>query len=157
MLALGGGMSLWAAGVSLAQLPYVYKALYGGRGFGGGFEQEFMTSLSVALPIVVIIGVGLLATALSSYAANRGDEDLRTDAQGKGVGYVVLMLVAVAVQAWMLPKATSIGNFAMLSLLAAGASLWGTVIMAKLLGRGAEALDAAPHLPPASLVSDQSP
>jgi len=151
ILTLGGGASLWAAGVSLTQLPMIYKAFYGGGDFSGREMREMTEILAIALPVVVIVGVGLLATALSGFGARRGDEELRTDAQGKGIGYVVLMLVAIAIQNWMLPKSRSIGNFAMLSLLAAGASVWGTVMIAKLLGRGAEALESDPGLPPASL------
>ena len=52
----------------------------------------------------------------------------------------------------MVPKATSIGSFVALALLAAGASLSATVMMARLLARGAEAIEAAPGLPPASVV-----
>ncbi len=151
-LTLGGGASLWAAGVSLAQLPIIYKAFYGGE-YGRGDLREMTEVLSIALPVIVIVGVGLLATALSGFGARRNNEELRTDAQGKGIGYVVLMLVAIAIQSWMLPKSRSVGNFAMLSLLAAGASLWGTVMMAKLLGRGADSLQMEPGLPMASVVN----
>lgn len=159
VLAIGGGASLWGAGVYLAQTPWTYRALYGRDsdygGFGGGssFEQEWMTALAVALPLVIAIGTGMLATALSGFAARRGDEDLRTEAQGKGIGYVVLMVVAVAVSAWMLPKAQSAGSAAMLLILAAIASLWATIMMAKLLRRGADAVEHhMPGLPPASVV-----
>ncbi len=113
--------------------------------------------LSVALPVIVIVGVGILATGLSGFAARRGNDALRSEAQGKGIGYVVLMLVSMAVTAWMVPKARSVGNFAMLSLLAAGASLWGTVMMAKLLGRGADAVESEPGLPQASVVNEPAP
>lgn len=156
-LALGGGASLWAAGVSLAQVPLVYKAFYADSdGYGRSEMQDLMSVLSVALPIVVILGVGLLATALSGFAARRGNEELRAEAQGKGIGYVVLLLVAIAIQTWMVPMSRSLGNFAMLSLLSAGASLWGTIMMAKLFGRAAEILESEPGLPQASVVSDAS-
>ena len=156
-LTLGGTGSLWAAGVSLAQLPTIYKAFYGAGEYGRGDLREMAEVLSLALPVIVIVGVGLLATALSGFAARRNNEELRTDAQGKGVGYVVLMLVAIAIQTWMLPKSRSVGNFAMLSLLGAAASLWGTIMMAKLLGRGADSLEMEPGLPMASVVSADPP
>jgi len=154
MFALGGGASLWAAGVSLAQLPMVYKAFYG-DGYSSGREmREMMEVLSVALPVIVVVGVGILATGLSNFAARRNNDTLRSEAQGKGIGYVVLLLVSMALTTWMVPKARSVGNFAMLSLLAAGASLWGTVMMAKLLGRGAEAIESEASLPQASVVNE---
>lgn len=154
-LVVGGGASLWAAGVSLAQLPYLYKMLYksGEDSYSRSDAMDWAQALSTAMPIVVIIGVALLATALSGLGARRGNENLRTDAQGKGVGFVALMLVAVAIQSWMLPKASSVGNYAMLALLAAGAGLWGTVLMAKLLARGADVVEEEPGLPPASIVN----
>jgi hypothetical protein len=157
VLTLGGGASLWAAGVSLAQLPMVYNAFYGGSDYGSRDLREMAEVLAVALPVTVILGVGMLATALSGFAGRRNNEELRTDAQGKGIGYVVLMLVAIAIQSWMLPKSSSAGNFAMLSLLAAGASLWGTIMMANLFGRGAESLEMEPGLPMASVVSGDPP
>jgi hypothetical protein len=154
-LVVGGGASLWAAGVSLAQLPYLYKMLYknGEDSYSRSDSMEWAQALSLAMPIVVIIGIALLATALSGLAARRGNEDLRSDAQGKGIGFVVLMLVALAIQYWMLPKSRSIGNYALLALLAAAAGLWGTVLMAKLLARGADVVEEEPGLPQASVIN----
>jgi hypothetical protein len=154
-LVVGGAGSLWAAGVSLAQLPYLYKMLYRSSedSYSRSESMEWAQALATAMPIVVVVGVALLATAISGYAARRGKEDLRTSAQGNGIGFVALMLVAVAIQTWMLPKASSVGNYAMLALLAAGAGLWGTVLMAKLLARGADTIEEEPGLPPASIVN----
>jgi hypothetical protein len=154
-LVVGGAGSLWAAGVSLAQLPYLYKMLYKNSedSYSRSDSMEWAQALATAMPIVVIVGVALLATALSGYAARRGKEDLRTSAQGHGIGFVALMLVAVGIQTWMLPKSSSIGNYAMLALLAAGAGLWGTVLMAKLLARGADVVEEEPGLPPANIVN----
>lgn len=152
-LTVGGGASLWAAGVSFAQLPYIYKMLYSGEGIARFDDMGFTTALTLALPIVVIAGVGLFVTALSGYAARRGDEDLRGDAQAKGFGFVLLMLAAIAIQNWMLPKATSTGGFVMYALLGAIAGLWATVMVAKLFARGAEVLESEPGLPTASVVA----
>lgn len=153
-LGLGSAAALWATGVALAQLPHLYKMLYGSEYMSRNDESGMTTALTLAAPIVVILGVGLFATALSGYAARRGDEALRSDAQSKGFGFVLLMLVAIAVQNWMLPKASSTGGFLMYSLLAAVASLWATVMVAKLFGRGADMLESEPGLPTASVVSD---
>lgn len=154
MLVAGGGASLWAAGVSLAQLPYLYKMLYKpDGGYSRSESTEWAQALTTAMPIVVIIGVALLATALSGLGARRGNESLRSDAQRKGIGFVALMLVAIAIQSWMVPKAGSVSNYALLLLLAAGAGLWGTVLMAKLLARGADVVEEEPGLPPASIVN----
>lgn len=154
-LCVGGGASLWAAGVSLSQIPYLYKMLYksGGESWSRGESMAWAQALSTALPIVVIVGVALLATAISGFAARRADEDLRTSAQANGIGFVALMLVAIAVQTWMLPKSRSIGNFAMLSLMAAAAGLWATVLMAKLLTRASVVVESEPAMPTATVVN----
>ncbi len=154
-LGVGGGASLWAAGVSLAQIPYLYKMLYksSGDSWSRGESMAWAQALSTALPIVVVVGVALLATAISGYAARRADEDLRTSAQANGIGFVALMLVAIAVQTWMLPKSRSIGNFAMLSLMAAAAGLWATVLMAKLLTRASVTVESEPAMPTAMVVN----
>jgi uncharacterized membrane protein len=153
-LVVGGSASLWAAGVSLSQLPYLYKMLYRTEeSYMRSESTEWAQALATTLPIVVVVGIALLATALSGFAARRGKEDLRTSAQGSGIGFVALMLVAVAIQTWMLPKADSVSSFAMLSLMAAAAGLWGTVLMAKLLTRGADVMEEEPGLPMASVVN----
>jgi hypothetical protein len=155
-LTLGGGASLWATGVTLAQVPLIYKIFYGGRdGYLSGGEMRDMTeALSIAMPVIVIVGVGVIATAVVGYAARRGNESLRSDAQGKGLGYVVLTLAAIAIMAYMIPKARKAESGAFLMLLAAGASLWGTIMIAKLFQRAADIFDTEPGLPPATIVSD---
>ncbi len=157
ILAISGGAALWVAGVSLAQLPTMYKLFYGGDPEFGPRETESLDVFSITVPLVVIVAVGLLAAALSGYAARRGNEDLRTDAQGKGLGYVVLTLVSLGMASWMLPKASSKESAVMLLLLVAVANLWATVMMAKLFGRGADVLEAEPGLPPASVISATPP
>jgi len=151
-LTLAGGASLWATGVSFAQLPYISKAMYrGGDGYG---TRDYMTALSLATPLVVALGVGVLATAVAGFAARRGNDGLRSDAQGKGIMFVTFMLVGIALQSWMLPTARSVGSYAMLTLLAAGAALAATIAMAKLLGVAADAIEAEPGLPAAAVVSE---
>jgi hypothetical protein len=154
-LALGGAASLWASGVTLGQLPWLYKMLYQrDTGFAGGQMVDYAQALAVAMPIVVTAGVALVAVAISGLAARRANDELRADAQAKGAGYVALTLVSLAIQAWMLAKATSMGSFTMLTLLAAGAGLVATVMMAKLCGLGAAELEREPGLPTATIVSE---
>jgi hypothetical protein len=155
-IVLGGAAMLWATGVAMGQFPWLYKMLYkGGGGFGGRDAQDYAQALSVAVPLVVTTGVTLVAIAIGGFAAKRGNEDLRGHVQAKTAGFVSLTLVALAIQAWMLPKAMqggSLGTYAMLTLLAAGAGLVGTVMMAKLLGIAAGALEGEPGLPTATVV-----
>lgn len=153
-LAIGAAGSLWAAGVSLAQLPYLYRMFYrdGGGGFSRSETMEWAQALSLAVPLIVIVSVGLIAGAIVGVAQRRGDSTLGNDAQSKGLAFVALMFVAVAIQTWVLPESKSMGNFAALSLLAAGAGLAATVMVAKLFERAAVTIESEPGLPSASIV-----
>jgi hypothetical protein len=153
-LVLGGACSLWASGVMMGQLPWLYKLLYkadSSSSFGGG-GTEYAQALSIALPLVVTTGMGLIAVAIAGLAARTGNEELRAHAQAKGAGFVALSLVAMAISAWMLPKADSMSSLAMLLLLTLGAAVTAIVMMAKLLGLAADALDRDPGLPTASVI-----
>jgi hypothetical protein len=82
-----------------------------------------------------------------------GNDEMRGDARGKGIGFVVLMIVSIAIQSWLLPKSRIGSNFAVLSILAGGAGIYATVLIARLLARSADTLEDRPGLPPASLVN----
>ncbi|HEY5945854.1 MAG TPA: hypothetical protein VIV40_10200 [Kofleriaceae bacterium] len=155
--AISGGVALWAGGVMISQTSWLYKMLYergSSSAFGTETANDYAQALVVAMPIVITVGIALLAVAISGFAARRGAEDLRAHAQAKGAGFVTLTLVSVAIQAWMLPKAGSLGSFAMLSLLAAGSVLVAIVMMARLLNLAADELDREPGLPTATALSD---
>lgn len=157
-LVLGGAASLWAAGVTLGQVPWLYKMLYKHDSvFGSSELTKYAQALSVAMPVVVTVGVGLIAIAIGHLAARRGRDELVAHAQAKGAGFVTLTLVSLAIQAGMIPNAKSIGSFAMLSLLTAGCGFAATVMMAKLCGLGADELERDAGLPSATVVSGGAP
>lgn len=154
---LAGAASVWAAGVVIGQLPWVYKALYKPDSFAFGSSEltRYMEALSVAMPVVVVAGMTLTAVAISGLAAKRGNEELRGHAQSKGAGFVTLTLVNLAMAQWMIPKAMrgdSLSSFVMLSLLALGCAIAAIVMIAKLLGLGADELDREAGLPTATVV-----
>lgn len=146
--------TLWCLGVGLIQLPYTYRLLYGDHdSYGlGGNTQDYVQALTVAVPLVATAAIAVVATAIASFAARRGLDQLRAEAQGKGAGFVLLMLASIALQVWLLPKADSLGTFALMTLAAAVASLWATVLMARLCTLAADSLHAEPGLPKATLV-----
>jgi hypothetical protein len=151
---VGGSCALWAAGVMLGQLPWFYKLLYGNDRYGGDLTRDYTQALSLALPLVATAGLALLAVAISGLAARTGNETLRAEAQAKGAGFVALSLVAMAITAWMLPKASSMSSLAMLMLLALGASIVAIVMMARLLGLAALDVERQVGLPSATVISD---
>ena len=147
--------TLWCLGVALHQLPYTYRMLYGSHESDSfGFlpdAQQYVQALALAVPLVATAAIAVIATAIAGFASRRGLEQLRAEAQGKGFGFVALMLGTVAVQQWLVPKADSLGGFAFMTLLAAGAGLAATVMMARLCTRAADSVHAEPGLPTATL------
>jgi hypothetical protein len=150
-MVVASALSLWAAGVMLAQLPHVYEMLYG-RG-DHDFGENYAEALATALPIVVTAVIAVVAGAIGALAARRGDNELRTHASGKGVGCVALMLSSIGITAWLLPEAKSESGLLMIMFCAAGTGLWAMVLGARLCSLGADAIEAEPGLPSAKLVS----
>ncbi len=152
-LAIGGSAALWACGVIVTQVPHLYRMFYAaadGRASDTGLAQAFTT----AIPIAMTAAAGLVATALSGVAAQNGNTELSSEVQRKGFGFVALMIIAVAIQTWLVPRnTTSAGTFALLSVLGAAAGIWAMVMLARVFVKGADALASEPGLPPASVVS----
>ena len=152
-LVVAKAAALWCLGVTLAQLPYTYRMLYGGAdnyAYESG-PREYVEALSVVAPIVAIAAIAAVARAISDFAARRGLEQLRFEAQNKGIAFVVLMLASLGLQQWLLPRATSDGELTGMMLGAAVCSLWGTVLIARLCALAADSLQAEPGLPTATL------
>jgi hypothetical protein len=96
--------------------------------------------------------IAIVATAISGFAARRGLDQLRAEAQAKGTAFFVLVLLSIAVQSWLLPDAGSLGSFGMFTLAAAVAALVGTIQMARLCTLAADSLHTEPPLPKATVV-----
>jgi len=154
MLVLAGGASLWGAGVVLGQLPQLYHMLYKPDDVLGRGSHETVEALKLAMPLVVMLGVAILALVIGSFAALRRAEELRVQAQTRGIIFVALLLFSLGIQVWVLPKSESLGSFAFTSLLAAFAALVGTIVIAKLCMLAADELEKEPGLPAATLISD---
>jgi hypothetical protein len=106
---------------------------------------------SIAGPIVATIGLALVGSAVSTFAARRGDGELRTYAYGRTISFLVLSLVAVGLQHSM-TSATSIGSLLMMVVVAAVATIASLLVLAALLLRAADAIESEPGLPPARIV-----
>jgi len=153
-LVLAAAAAVWCLGVALSQLPHMYRMLYGDHDeYGSGHDsQDYVQALALTVPLVATGAVAAVAAAIGGFASRRGLEQLRSEAQGKGAGFVALMLGSIAVQAWLLPKADSLGSFAFLTLCAAACGLFATVLMARLCTLAADSLHATPGLPSAKVV-----
>jgi hypothetical protein len=84
--------TLWCLGVALYQLPYTYRLLYGDHdyAFSTSDLQDTLQALSIAAPLVALGAVAIIATAIAGFAARRGLDQLRAEAQGKGAAFVAL-------------------------------------------------------------------
>jgi hypothetical protein len=154
-LAIAAAGAVWCLGVALYQLPYLYRMLYGNHddySFGSHDTQGYVQALALTAPLVATGAFAVVAIAISGFAARRGLEQLRAEAQGKGAGFVGLMLASVGIQAWLLPKADGLGTFAAMTVGAALCALSSTVMMARLCALAADSLHAEPGLPPAKVV-----
>jgi hypothetical protein len=117
-----------------------------------GNTQDILQALSLAVPLVALGAIAIIATAIAGFAARRGLDQLRAEAQGKGTAFVLLMLTSVGVQSWLLPDAGSVGSFGMFTLAASVAALVATVQMARLCALAADSLHAEAPLPRATVV-----
>ncbi len=156
-LVMSASLTAWAAGVSVAQLPYLYRLHYNRPDWLD--ESDVITSLqalTVVQPMAVLGGIALVATAIAAIAARRGAEHLREQASSRGVATLLLLLGSMAIQQWLLPtlmeRESSLGLFASLSIIAVTAALFATATMAGLCGNAAAELEREGSLPTASVV-----
>lgn len=151
-LALSAAGSLWCCGVELSKLPFIYRMLYKNDRYSGYGDTDYMGAFALTEPLVAIAAVALVAIAIGKFASDRTTIALQSEAQGKGTGIVFMMLAALAIQNWMLPKAQSQGSMMMLMLLAAVAGLLAVVMIAKLCASAADEINREPGLPTASVI-----
>lgn len=151
-LALASAGSLWCAGVALAQMSWVYRALYKAGEYTSRFDRDYMTALSVTTPLVVIAMIALVAFAVGKLANERSTIALQSEAQGKGVGIVCMLLVQLAITQWMIPKATTDGSRLALMFFGGIAGLIAVMMIARLCASGADEISREPGLPMASIV-----
>lgn len=149
-LHIAGTLSLWVAGVLLAQLP----ALHGisrGRDLGADLAAERVKAFGLVLPLVGAAGLVMLGTAIAGFARKRELTELRHLASSRTGAFAVLILLNALFSTYALPQATTKGQFIAMSFSAAIASLVAIVMLAKLCALAADAVHQAPGLPTARL------
>lgn len=149
LLAIAAALTLWWGAIQLDQLSSVLEILK--HSYRSERAMQTLQHFSIIGPIAATIGLALVGTAISTFAARRGDSELRAYAYGRTVTFLVLTLSGVGLQAY-LTKATSLSSLLMMVLLAATATIAGLLVLASLLLRAADAVEAEPGLPPARLV-----
>jgi len=144
--------SLWCAGLALSQFPKLFRVVYGDGEVARSYLTEDLEAWSVVGPIVAIAAIALVVGGIAGFAGRRLQNELHTQASSKGVAFVILMFATIAIQQWVLPKATSEGSGMFLLLCALVAGLAGTVMMANLCTLAADAVEREPGLPTATVV-----
>jgi len=149
-LALGAAATLWFAAIQLTQLAWTYEAMHQEYSY---FREhaELLASLGLAGPLIATAGLGLVGSAISAFAAARGDDDLREAAMVRTLLTVVLFGSSVGIQSQLWKASTPDGRV-MLVVVAAGAGIGAIVAMIGLLRAAADALEAGPTLPAARVV-----
>ncbi|HEY5934800.1 MAG TPA: hypothetical protein VIU61_09200 [Kofleriaceae bacterium] len=153
-LALAAAGIFWFASLQVEQLVYVIGELWDGR-----LEYDDVYRLdmfSVIGPIVVAISLALVGSAIASFAANRGNQQLASAATARMFAFVALALGGIALQAFMVDAGSrgSAGSIVAVSLVAGVAGVAALVVLAGLLKRASEQINTAPGIPPARIVSD---
>jgi hypothetical protein len=146
-LIVAGLMALWCAGVVMQKVPALYSSLWKNHGYG--FEQNALASLTVVEPIVAMFAIASAALALRSFAALHDYLDLTTS---RVPTFVLLMFASISLEQWGLPAATSEGSALGIMALGGLLALIATGLAAALFGRVANAFEAAPTIPTATVV-----
>ena len=146
-----GLLELFVAGVIVEKLPYTWDVLHRTGPF---FDMAPLTSaFATTLPLLEIAAGALVAFSIGSLASRRNLPELAERATGKAAGFVALMLASAAAQHWFAPHADTQGKLFAILLCAALGALWAMVLLANLCTEAADALERAPALPTATVVS----
>jgi len=149
---LGGLLSLWAAGVVAIQVPWQYYLTYrrDDSSFLRDHAMDVLTTFSTAIPIVAAASVVVLLVAILGLARKRGLDVLYATVWMRTIAFVVLVLVAIALQKFVLPEAATLSRFLAASLVASGAGLIALVAGASACQLAAGAVHQDPGLPTAT-------
>lgn len=108
---------------------------------------------SIAGPIVVALGLGMVGSGIVAFANSRADLAHARSAQSRTFWIVGLSLAGVGLQAGLV-KVGSLGGALLLGVTALGLAIAGLVMLLGLLRLAAEQTLAAPGIAPARVVSD---
>lgn len=151
---VAGALSLWAAGVIVAQAPWLYLVVHGDGDGRYGYDDAAarVQALAIAVPLAAAAGIVVLALTVGGLARRRSLETLREQAGAKTTTFVALLGASLAIQQLVLPRATTMSGFLGLTLIAAVVGLAAIASAAKLFRLAADAIHEAPGLPIARLV-----
>ncbi|MGE0547779.1 MAG: hypothetical protein AB7O24_15975 [Kofleriaceae bacterium] len=151
-IVVGVTLLLWQCGVQVRQVIKIALTLWNDSGFNYISDlQQF----SVMGPVAATLGIALIGLAIVTYAGRRGDQALWYSGVQRTIGFVLLSLVSLWLQA-RIPEAHTQGSALALIIGVAATSILGQVMIAGLLGRAARSIEPAEsgELPMARVVID---
>jgi hypothetical protein len=111
--------SLWCAGVTLYQLPQLYRMWFAERtSFLGERAEAIAGAFPLVLPLVAAVALVAWAIGVERLAIQRQRIDLSERAQRTAIWFVLLSFANVAIMQWLLPEARSDGAAMLVLLLA---------------------------------------
>jgi hypothetical protein len=142
---LGAG---WCAGVMSVKVPYLYLFSSGSL---SSIDIDTLSSLTIGEPIVAIAAIATVVFALRGIS---GLASLADSASARGLGFVIMMLVSLAIASIDTPREAALGVVAFGAVFSVSA----IVLVARVLSRAARMLDnEQPSLPTATALTAPAP
>ena len=151
-LAAAAAGLFWYSTLQFEQVAAILAQLWRSSGSIDSDILHHIEIFSVIGPIVAACALALVGSAIISFANHRANPELAASAQGRTIGYVGLSLAAIALPSLM--ETRSLEAVAIVMLLSAVASVVALVLLAGLLKKASEQIEAARSIPPARVVSD---
>ncbi len=142
-LACGAAFITWFAGVQIVQLSTLYGTTVGTEWMPYGEQWTIIG------PLVGMVGLALVGSAISEFAMAHGFLRLRESAYRRTALYVVLTLVGGAIHLILDAESRAAGNRALYAVLATGCGVAGLIAMSGLFSLATTALASTPVLPTA--------
>ncbi|MEJ7601022.1 MAG: hypothetical protein WKG01_24165 [Kofleriaceae bacterium] len=141
----------WYAMLQLEGLPELVRGLWGGYDGRYGGELRPTDMFSVVGPIVSILSLALVGSAIISFASQRANAQLGTAATSRTVGFVVVSLSAVALPSFVSAIRTPSSSL-MLALMIGVGGVVALLLLTGLMRKASEAVEALPGIPAARVV-----
>lgn len=136
--AFAGGAAAWCAGVTSLQTPSMFSMLSRSDSYMAERSREMATALSIVLPLVAILSVVIALAAVGSFVRDKGHA-VADSIASRTTAFVLLMLGSVLLQQYAVPKARSVNELLVLSVLATIAGVVALVVAANTFKRAADA------------------
>jgi hypothetical protein len=147
--------ALWCAGVTLHQVPELYRVMFGDHtSYFGDRAEAIAGAFGLVVPLVALAAIVAWTVGVGGFAIRRERLDLSERAQRTAILFVVLSAANLVVLHWLLPEARSDGSAVLVLLVALVCNMAALTSAARLAGDAAELGNVDQHtIPTATMVS----